>query len=168
LIRAFFSCRRESLFCLAHAAVTAIGASNRGFSFPRPYLSPVRSVVSKETGNQKKKKKKRKKQWFDGMTSFCRASRSSIKNKWLPQIDLDRMTMNFIPQSLLDDLKLFADAMLHQLGDSYFLYTTGHGTVKNVAEALPREGDWKSVARELIASSESVTEEASSPQNHEE
>jgi hypothetical protein len=69
------------------------------------------------------------------------------------------MTKNLIPKSLLDDLKLFADAILHQIGDSYFMYTTGHGAVKNNAEALPKEGEWRDVARQLIANSDSVTEE---------
>jgi hypothetical protein len=78
------------------------------------------------------------------------------------------MTTNVVPQSLLEDLKLFADAMLHQMGDGYFLYTTGHGNVKSNVDALPKEGDWKTVARQLIASSDSVTEEASSESGTEE
>jgi hypothetical protein len=61
--------------------------------------------------------------------------------------------MHTIPQALLVDLKFFADAIMKYLGeDRYFLYTRRdvHIAVKDAAEALCGEGDWRVVASRMV------------------
>lgn len=91
-----------------------------------------------------------------GMAMFCRVSRANLQTRWLPQLSLEEagMTMNTIPQALLVDLKLFADAIMKYLGeDKYFLYTRRDVqiAVMDAANALCSEGDWRVVARKMLS-----------------
>lgn len=63
-------------------------------------------------------------------------------------------------QSLMDDLKLFADFMMKRVGrDDYFLYATpdARTAVTNAANELREKagnGDWRVVARNYISEDE--------------
>lgn len=87
---------------------------------------------------------------MEGMTKFCRQARESLKKGWLPQMEKG-WSKNLISATQQDDLKLFADAMLKQLGEEkYFLYTRGNIFVKNAADAFPKEGEWRETAKQLL------------------
>jgi hypothetical protein len=94
-------------------------------------------TVVEPLSNRELKKKKVE----DGLSKFCRSSRESLK-KWLPAF-VPRWAKNQVPNSQLEDLKLFADATLKRLGDEYFLYVRSNTSVRKATDVLSKNSDWK-------------------------
>jgi hypothetical protein len=73
---------------------------------------------------------------------------------FLPQLEqkIDWLTKDTINKKLVNDLKLFADAVMKLLGEQYFLLTTNQREKRLTAPCYFKDAgeDWRALALETV------------------
>jgi hypothetical protein len=84
------------------------------------------------------------------LTAYIRRSRGLLLFSWLPQIReifKSALRMDTVRMTLIEELKLFADAMLKRLGEDYFLVRKQRMISANT---FCRTDDWRALANEIL------------------